>query len=541
MSEVRSWDTVADNNRLAPPNGFPWSPQFNELSRSSREVMAALARYQRSLAGITTTGAGGAYVLTVPEAITALAVGHRFIFLANHASIDGVNTLEVNGLAAETIVLPQGGNLRQDDIAVGSMVEVVFDGTNFQAIGGLHTVTEVGDLGLSTDVETFLGSANLAEMATNLDLQADEVEADLTALGAGGTPPDPDVQAALDYIVSRLNLKLQSVSNEGSGTGLFDGIDATDPTDRTLQLRSIAGANGEEFIDVTLNGSTIDLTATVALLRDIASVGAGASLVNNTNNAGTGEVRSLTSDLGQITIDVESNEVDLNIADDSITPANMAIIAALQDFLDAADIATARDEIEAVGFGEVLLGLRFLTGTTSVVPPAGANSVFYILIGGGGGCGGYNSTSQWGGGGGEGGGLVVAADLSFDGSTATCTIGASGANGSNGAVPTAGVDGGDTTYLGSTASGGDGGDPGGAGSGGARGDGEATGTVAGGHTGSGRNGNNGSNGGNNAANALATGKGGDHHLFGMGSGGGGAVGGTRIGAQGGGALIMFFG
>lgn len=137
MSELKTWSPNADLNRLAPPNGFPWSQEFDEVARSSREVMAAIARYQSSLSSISTTGADGAYALTVSEQITALLNGDRFIFKANHESPAIGNTLAINGLAAVALIFPQGGAIGAADILAGGIYEVVFDGTDLRIIGGL--------------------------------------------------------------------------------------------------------------------------------------------------------------------------------------------------------------------------------------------------------------------------------------------------------------------------------------------------------------------------------------------------------------------
>ncbi|MGI9451994.1 MAG: hypothetical protein ACR2QH_15340 [Geminicoccaceae bacterium] len=197
-----------------------------------------------------------------------------------------------------------------------------------------------------------------------------------------------------------------------------------------------------------------------------------------------------------------------------------------------------------------LTGVEFVSSTQSITPPEDSQTVFYILVGGGGGSGGFNETSGFGGGGGEGGAVVIAASLNIPLTSETVTIGAAGANGTDGASPTAGSDGGDTTYLNSVADGGSGGAAGGASAGGAAGDGPAVGTVGAGSTGSGLNGSNASVGGEfdavtgvgtSTRKALGTGRGGGAAWFDRGRGGGGSVGGAKQGAQSGMALLQFYG
>ncbi len=75
--------------------------------------------------------ASDAYAITLSPAPAAYATGQVFTFKANTANT-GAATLNVNSLGAKTIKKLHDQDLADNDIEVGSIVTVVYDGTNFQ-------------------------------------------------------------------------------------------------------------------------------------------------------------------------------------------------------------------------------------------------------------------------------------------------------------------------------------------------------------------------------------------------------------------------
>jgi len=144
--------------------------------------------------------------------------------------------------------------------------------------------------------------------APPVDIQADEVgTATLPDIGEG---TQNNVQEALEDAYNAINDKIQSVSNVGSGASAFAGFDVTDPTDKTALQRRFDGISG---IGVGQNGDTIEVSATNALLRTVASFGSGQSLVRSENNAGEAELRSLTSSDGTLTYATGGGGTEVNI------------------------------------------------------------------------------------------------------------------------------------------------------------------------------------------------------------------------------------
>lgn len=86
------------------------------------------------------TGSANAYAIAPTPAITAYAAGQRFTFKVATANTT-TSTLAVSGLAAKTIKKLDGAtNLAANDFKVGQIVEVEYDGTNFQLLTPTSTL-----------------------------------------------------------------------------------------------------------------------------------------------------------------------------------------------------------------------------------------------------------------------------------------------------------------------------------------------------------------------------------------------------------------
>ena len=125
---------------------------------------------------------------------------------------------------------------------------------------------------------------------------------DGTQLDAGGTPPatGAPLQDFMEYIVDRLNIKIQDGLNVGNASGapIFAGNDTSDIVNKRMRFRRIVGQNNQQDLNFFQSGDTIVGAATTALLRQIANTGGGLSLVQNGNSGGSGIIKSITTGAG---------------------------------------------------------------------------------------------------------------------------------------------------------------------------------------------------------------------------------------------------
>jgi hypothetical protein len=89
---------------------------------------------QQSYTYAAESGSANAYSVTLSPAPSIVA-GSKVVFKATNANT-GASTLAVNGGSATAIKKNGSTALASGDIAAGQVVEVVYDGTNFQIVGG---------------------------------------------------------------------------------------------------------------------------------------------------------------------------------------------------------------------------------------------------------------------------------------------------------------------------------------------------------------------------------------------------------------------
>jgi hypothetical protein len=133
MSDIESanYSEAAGGNNAASPNGAPEGMAPSGVNDTIREIMAAIKRdWNRSHPTVTSGGAANAQTLTYGAAPAGYFQGQRFCFIAGFTNT-GAATLNVNGIGAKNIFM-DGVGLIGGEIVAGSVVETVYDGTQFQ-------------------------------------------------------------------------------------------------------------------------------------------------------------------------------------------------------------------------------------------------------------------------------------------------------------------------------------------------------------------------------------------------------------------------
>lgn len=148
--------------------------------------------------GGTTGGTSTAFTITPAPAITAYATGQRFTFKANAAN-GAAATLAVNGLAAKTMQR-QGTALAGAEFKANDLIEVEYDGTNFQILNvpsaplfidrtnsrvGIGTTGPGIDLDIQRSINNKIGTSIYNSNSGSSSLTANYLGNDIGPLAAG--------------------------------------------------------------------------------------------------------------------------------------------------------------------------------------------------------------------------------------------------------------------------------------------------------------------------------------------------------------------
>lgn len=127
---------------------------------------------------IADTGTANVYAIAPVPAISSYAIGQSFSFKAANAN-SGTSTLNVNGLGAKNIFKVQNGSLgvlASGDILTGQVIQVEYDGSEFQVTSNLPS--SINNLGLPTIFGD--GSDGTVVISTPTSLSKDMFYANLT-------------------------------------------------------------------------------------------------------------------------------------------------------------------------------------------------------------------------------------------------------------------------------------------------------------------------------------------------------------------------
>ncbi len=120
------------------------------VSNPSLQASTLLSDY------VADTGTPNTYVIAPSPAITGYTVGQIFSFKALHGN-SGASTLAVNGLAAKNIYKNGQYALNDGDIVTGAIVQVEYDGTQFQLISP-SSLTKISQSGVETYATSTTGN-----------------------------------------------------------------------------------------------------------------------------------------------------------------------------------------------------------------------------------------------------------------------------------------------------------------------------------------------------------------------------------------------
>lgn len=139
---------------------------------------------------------------SVAPAITSYTAGQNFQFVSAGANTTTTVTININGLGAKNVLRPGGGALAVGDITSGQIVELYYNGTNFEFVNTQHAKT--------ADLATTATSATTATTASGVSAGA-----------TGTTPSTNDNSTKLSTTAFLFN---QFTGNQSVGTNGYQKL-----------------------------------------------------------------------------------------------------------------------------------------------------------------------------------------------------------------------------------------------------------------------------------------------------------------------------
>lgn len=185
---VFDWDTTAGNNGDSDSNiNFAEGQAPSTVNDSARALMARVAHWLNMLgSNVTQGGASNAYTFTTGEALSAYSAGMRFLWQPN-ADSTGAVTLNVDGIGAKKVYMPDGTQAGSGELDADSLYDVVYDASLDTSSGGFKIVgfpdttlaggdyltvaNNLSDLGSASTARSNLGLGTAATQATSAFLQ----------------------------------------------------------------------------------------------------------------------------------------------------------------------------------------------------------------------------------------------------------------------------------------------------------------------------------------------------------------------------------
>jgi len=230
----------------------------------------------------TSGGTSTAYTISLTPAITAYAAGQVIRWVA-HATVTGAATININGLGTKTLQR-QGTALAGNEFKTGDIVEIVYNGTEFQVTSvvgaplfidrtnnrvGIGVTAPQEDLHIKSAaprirLEDTDGAGHLAQISGNFGTGSIAIQADVGNTGAASLiqfDVDGSIKATIDtgglnVNTTNLGTFLSVAGNNTNFAAKFTSTQASDEAAYPLYIQKTANTNSGTNNFIRFTGSS---------------------------------------------------------------------------------------------------------------------------------------------------------------------------------------------------------------------------------------------------------------------------------------------
>lgn len=280
-------NSLAKDGQTTPTANLP----MGGFKHTGVAVAAATTDYARadqvqngSLVYLTSVSGADTITATAAISLSAYAAGQKFHFVSAGANTGAV-TLNINGIGAKSVTKNGATALAAGDIPNAAVVEVTYDGTQFQVTKIKQGTASVYDVGTSANnVVQLNGSAQLPAVDGSLLTGINTTQIQPISASVGSN--------ALTIRASSLSLDFRSTT---LGSGTVTRVTGT-PSNLVISSGSTLGTTNGVQSDIAVlainNAGTIELAAVnIAGGVDLSETG----LISTTAEGGAGAADSATT------------------------------------------------------------------------------------------------------------------------------------------------------------------------------------------------------------------------------------------------------
>lgn len=279
-------NSIAKDGQTTPTANLP----MGSFKHTGVAVAAATTDYARadqvqnsSLSYLTSVSGADTITASAPISLAAYAAGQQFRFIAAGANTGAV-TLNINGIGAKSVTKNGATALAAGDIPNAAVVEVTYDGTQFQVTKIKQGTASVYDVGTSANnVVQLNGSAQLPAVDGSLLTGINTTQIQPISASVGSN--------ALTISASALSLDFRSTT---LGSGTVTRVSGT-PSNLVISSGSTLGTTSGVPSDIAVlainNAGTIELAAVnLASAMNLSETG----VISTTAEGGAGGADSAT-------------------------------------------------------------------------------------------------------------------------------------------------------------------------------------------------------------------------------------------------------